>query len=840
MPRAKRSERAPTEVSEAQWMVLGVAAPLVAMNDLPPARFGGYRVGEPSATHQMAGLSMLPRAEGRQRIEKMLARGGADEPAWCLGRAAAWASFAYAARLFEAPDAWGYMVRAARSVQAAYAGWEDFAAAYAASRVAFRGKTGEPKGYETKLFAKLLRDPESPWVRARFGVSLADDLPPPVEAPRTLRVRGSAALHAALAAAQPGDHLLLAAGEYAGPFELGADITLTAARVSAAVLSGPVVVDDAGVLLDGVVLRGGGLVARGEAVVHLRRCRVDGGRVGIIVSGKDTHLFATDVRVESPDEYGVIVDRGAYAELERVRVRAQGSTNSAVSIESKATALLRDCDLRGAGEAGVQVHAATANVTGGHIVGVGMSALLAREKARVRVTGARFERAGQSLVAVRTGSEVVMEDCALLRAKVAGIDVGGARTRAVARRCRVEDVHSSGVLVAEGSASLEDCVIEGARFDAVTVREGGRVSVRGGELRHARGAGVNVAAASRANVRGSSIEDVGRGVLVDVGGRAGLESVRVSARETSATVYGALAMLECTLVGPRRLQLEVHGGRVTALRTRFVEAADISVATAGDARVSLHECQLSGGELLILAEDQSSVRATHTELSGFTLAAVSAQPGEIQLEHCVVRGGGNGIEAIGGRVVLDDTWVDVLETAVAVEDAGAIEAQGGSFTAGTGWTFEADPGTTVRVTGAKASAGKKGLTSGDVIITPVPKAPRGGERKSAEAPAAPAPLPFPVSLWEDHFSVFFADPGALLAPCQKALAKHEDANGHGLGWLIERIAAAESLEGVHTDPEADSCTVLSADFDVLRQVLTSLSLTVRDPARLRALLATPE
>ncbi|MBK8591468.1 MAG: DUF1266 domain-containing protein [Sandaracinaceae bacterium] len=495
MPRAKRSERAPTEVSEAQWMVLGVAAPLVAMNDLPPARFGGYRVGEPSATHQMAGLSMLPRAEGRQRIEKMLARGGADEPAWCLGRAAAWASFAYAARLFEAPDAWGYMVRAARSVQAAYAGWEDFAAAYAASRVAFRGKTGEPKGYETKLFAKLLRDPESPWVRARFGVSLADDLPPPVEAPRTLRVRGSAALHAALAAAQPGDHLLLAAGEYAGPFELGADITLTAARVSAAVLSGPVVVDDAGVLLDGVVLRGGGLVARGEAVVHLRRCRVDGGRVGIIVSGKDTHLFATDVRVESPDEYGVIVDRSAYAELERVRVR--GGKNSAVSVEAKAKVRLRDVDLRGAGEAGVQVHAATANVTGGHIVGVGMSALLAREKARVSVTGARFERSAQSLVAVRDGSDVVLEDCMLRRAKVAGIDVGGSGSRVVARRCRVEEVHSSGVVVAAGSASLHECVIEGALRRHHGPRRGA-VSVRGGELRDARGAGLNVAAASTA------------------------------------------------------------------------------------------------------------------------------------------------------------------------------------------------------------------------------------------------------------------------------------------------------------------------------------------------------
>lgn len=815
-------------------MVLGVAAPLLAMNDLPPARFGGYGLGAPSATHQLAGLGMLPRAEAEQRVERALERGVNEQPAWTLGRAAAWASFAYAARVFDAPSAWAYMLRAARALQAVHTSWEDFAQAYAAARVAWRGESGEPEGYETELFAKLLADPDSPWVRAPWSTSLAKAPPPPVVATRTLRVDDGPALHAALASAQPGDHLVLGAGEYAGPFELETDVTLSATRAGRAVLTGVLRVDDAGLLLDGVVLRDGGLVALGGAVVHVQRCRVEGGRVGMVASGKDTHLMATDVRVESPDEYGVIVDTQAHAQLERVRVR--GGKHSAVSIESKATAHLRDVDLANAGEAGIQVHAASATVVGGVVAGSGMSALLARAKARVRVTGARFERAGQALVAVRGGAEVVLDDCTLRRAKLAGIDVGDAGSRAVARRCRVEDMRGSGVLVAQGSGSLDDCVVSGAHYDAITVREGGRVSVRGSELRGARLTGVSVEAGARANVRGGAIEDVDRGVLVEPGARAGLQEVSVRARDTSVTAFGALGMLDTTLVGAARLQLEVHGGRVSALRTRFMDAVDIAVATAGDARVSLYECLLSGGELPILAEDESRVRAQHTELSGFSLAAVSAQPGEVHLEHCVVSGGGNGVEAVGGRVVLRDTWVDAPETAVSAEESGSVEVHGGSITAGTGRTFEADSGATVRVTGAAVSPGAQGLTSGDVVVTSARKG-AGAKRGAKARPAPPTPLPFQVSLWEDRFSVFVGDPGALLAPCAEALGKRADANGHSLGWLVERIAATESLEGVHTDPEADSCTILAADYDVLRQLLTRLALTVREPDRVRALLA---
>ena len=68
-------------------MVLGLAAPLIAMNDLPPARFGGYRVGEPSATHQLSGLSMLPRAEGQQRIT-LAPRTPRPTPCWRPARCA--------------------------------------------------------------------------------------------------------------------------------------------------------------------------------------------------------------------------------------------------------------------------------------------------------------------------------------------------------------------------------------------------------------------------------------------------------------------------------------------------------------------------------------------------------------------------------------------------------------------------------------------------------------------------------------------------------------------------------------------------------------------------------
>ena len=56
MPK-KKPRYMDASLSEAQLVVLGVAAPLLAMNDLPATRFGGYRLGEPSATHQLAVIS---------------------------------------------------------------------------------------------------------------------------------------------------------------------------------------------------------------------------------------------------------------------------------------------------------------------------------------------------------------------------------------------------------------------------------------------------------------------------------------------------------------------------------------------------------------------------------------------------------------------------------------------------------------------------------------------------------------------------------------------------------------------------------------------------------------
>ena len=49
MPEPKTRYADPS-LTEAQLVVLGVAAPLLAMNDLPVTRFGGYVLGEPRAT----------------------------------------------------------------------------------------------------------------------------------------------------------------------------------------------------------------------------------------------------------------------------------------------------------------------------------------------------------------------------------------------------------------------------------------------------------------------------------------------------------------------------------------------------------------------------------------------------------------------------------------------------------------------------------------------------------------------------------------------------------------------------------------------------------------------
>jgi len=81
------------------------------------------------------------------------------------------------------------------------------------------------------------------------------------------------------------------------------------------------------------------------------------------------------------------------------------------------------------------------------------------------------------------------------------------------------------------------------------------------------------------------------------------------------------------------------------------------------------------------------------------------------------------------------------------------------------------------------------------------------------------------------------DVTAFLAPCADVLSEYEEPNGHGLGWLVDQIAAALSFTGVDTDPEADGCTVYATDYGELQQVLDTLQLTIADPARLTALLA---
>jgi hypothetical protein len=75
------------------------------------------------------------------------------------------------------------------------------------------------------------------------------------------------------------------------------------------------------------------------------------------------------------------------------------------------------------------------------------------------------------------------------------------------------------------------------------------------------------------------------------------------------------------------------------------------------------------------------------------------------------------MEAVGGRLVLADTVVEVADAAISASDAGAVEAHGGRYFGETGPTFEADSGATVRVERAQVRAGKQGLVSGDVVLT---------------------------------------------------------------------------------------------------------------------------
>ncbi|MBK7773681.1 MAG: hypothetical protein IPI43_06030 [Sandaracinaceae bacterium] len=144
-----------------------------------------------------------------------------------------------------------------------------------------------------------------------------------------------------------------------------------------------------------------------------------------------------------------------------------------------------------------------------------------------------------------------------------------------------------------------------------------------------------------------------------------------------------------------------------------------------------------------------------SQLLGSSLAAVSAQPGEVHLERCVVRGRGNGVEAVGGRLVLADTVVEVADAAISASDAGVVEAQGGRYF-GERADLRGRPRRDGARGGAKVPAGKKGLMSGDVIMTGCPEGRADVHEGEPCSPAAAgAPLP---ALWEDHFCALVSGP----------------------------------------------------------------------------------
>jgi LSD1 subclass zinc finger protein len=95
--------------------------------------------------------------------------------AWDYGRLSAVVGWSYWAGFVDDPSAWKLLLFLASKVQSAYDSWSAYARAYELGRRFW--KSGEPHEATARAIAKLLQDPESPWVKIPWNTNLGVTLP---------------------------------------------------------------------------------------------------------------------------------------------------------------------------------------------------------------------------------------------------------------------------------------------------------------------------------------------------------------------------------------------------------------------------------------------------------------------------------------------------------------------------------------------------------------------------------------------------------------------------------------------------------------------------------------
>ncbi|WP_143264354.1 right-handed parallel beta-helix repeat-containing protein, partial [Amycolatopsis kentuckyensis] len=200
----------------------------------------------------------------------------------------------------------------------------------------------------------------------------------------------------------------------------------------------------------------------------VRDSTVIGAKDGLFIArGSDPAIHGC--RFERCQATGVTVGEQGLGRLEDCHVEAAGETG--INLTDGADATLHACRVIG-GRNGVMVHKARGTITGLTASGQTANAVLVREEASLRLSGARLEHAGSGFTARGSGVTVALVDVTIADVAQSGVTLEN-RARATAERTTVERAQLFGFDCRDEShlSAHESVITEPGEGGVVTVKD---------------------------------------------------------------------------------------------------------------------------------------------------------------------------------------------------------------------------------------------------------------------------------------------------------------------------------------------------------------------------------
>ncbi|MFE2727489.1 right-handed parallel beta-helix repeat-containing protein [Kitasatospora sp. NPDC059327] len=419
----------------------------------------------------------------------------------------------------------------------------------------------------------------------------------------------------ALAAALPGDTVVVAPGRYEESLDLPRRVVLVAEQGTGTVLlvappgGGPAltvrgpdclvrsldiegadpgepavtVTPGAGLVLDHCTVGGGRIEVRGpdgpepgartgdgeevSSAVLLRECRLHGSRLAALRLSGGARVRAESTVIADTDGTGAVLS--GTARLDAVRLRLESTTGSGIRLRGRSGLRLADSVLHGTGRAG----------------------LLLEDGAGAVVETTRIESAGAAGVHVTGSASAQLVDCRILRAAASALVVQD-DGRLSADGCTVSAPAANGLLATDHArAELADCRLADCAFSAVHLSGDSAAALTGCRVRGGAEHGVHLAGKADAALTDCAVTGVAMtGVAVTGHARATVTGCRIAAAHTGVAVTSPTGsrIEHSTVTTTTRAGLEIGtGGSAVLVGNRVAEAgaAGLLLDAGSDARV---------------------------------------------------------------------------------------------------------------------------------------------------------------------------------------------------------------------------------------------------------------